>query len=47
MPILMIIEDSATKEEMYTFIEEISDTVPENAMELPSYEYQSVLDHFQ
>lgn len=47
IPILMVIEDSSTKEEMYTYIGEISDVVPENAMELPSYEYQSVLDHFQ
>ncbi len=44
---LMIIEDSATKEEMYTFVDSISETVPENVMQLPSYEYESVLDHFQ
>lgn len=44
---LIVIEDSSDKSLLYTFVEEFSDTVPENAMELPSYEYQSVIDHFQ
>ncbi len=44
---LIVIESSSDKSLLYTFVEEISDTVPKDAFDLPSYEYQSVLDHFQ
>lgn len=44
---LIVVESSSDKSLLYTFVDEIKDTAPEDAFELPSYEYQSVLDHFQ
>jgi len=44
---IMVVESSSGEPALYTFIEELSDQVPDGAMKMPSYPYVSVLDHFQ
>lgn len=44
---IIVVESSSDKSLLYTFIEELSDAVPENAMKLPSYDYVSVHDLFK
>ncbi len=45
-PEITVITDSATTSTLYTFVKEISRGVPENAFELPPYEYISADDYY-